>query len=128
MRIIGVKEKKIVWIWMKEKLLRQNWLNHNFNSRERERDLNGRGRLGNKWGFLKDGGSVIKKKMSAQSSFCSSDTTNACPKPSTSPAFCHNFFFSSIPRSNNFFIPVFTSSTSDELTPWFFNCNRDNML
>lgn len=45
-------------------------------NREKE-NLNGKGRLGNKWGFLMWGGKVSKKNKSAHSNFCSSETTKA---------------------------------------------------
>ena len=97
--------------------------------REREREgerenLNGRGNLGNKRGFLKWVGRVDMKKRSPQSSFCSSETTKACPNPSTSPGFCQNFFFSSIGRLKNSRVSAFTFSTNEELTPWFINCDQ----
>ena len=86
-------------------------------------NLNGRGSLGNKWGFLKWVGSVFMKNMSAQLSFCSSDTIKACPNPSTSPDCCQNFFFSSMGRLKNSWMPDFTFSNNEVLTPWFTNCN-----
>ena len=93
--------------------------------REGEREnLNGRGNLGNKRGFLKWVRRVDMKKRSPQSSFCSSETTKACPNPSTSPGFCQNFFFSSIGRLKNSCVSAFTFSTNEELTPWFINCDQ----
>lgn len=91
---------------------------------ERERDLNWIGKLGKKLGFLECFGREIKWKMSAQSSFWSSETTKPCPKPSKSPGCCQNFFFSSIGRLNSSSIPTFTPSTTEGLTPWFINCRN----
>jgi len=92
-------------------------------NRERERNLNGKGMLGSKWGFLNWGGKVIMKNISAHSNFCSSETTKTWPYPSTpSPSLCPNFFFSSIGRSKNSWAPLFTLSSNEVLTPWLINC------
>ena len=62
--------------------------------KKREDNLNKRVSFGNKWGILKCFGRVVIKKRSAQSSWCSSLTTNACPKPSICCGLCQNFFSS----------------------------------
>ena len=90
--------------------------------REKKIYLKGIGKFGSKWGFPRYIGRVLMKNMSAQSSFCSLETTRAYPKPSMSPSFCLNFSFSSIGRLKCCSIPSFTLSTSEGLTPWFINC------
>lgn len=84
------------------------------------------GSLEKRCGDLICGGRVFMKNTSAQSSFCSSDTTKSCPNPSISPATCPHFSFSSNGRLKNPWTSTFAFSTSEELTPWFISCTTFN--
>jgi hypothetical protein len=68
------------------------------------------------------------EERSPQSSFCSSDTTNACPKPSTSPGYCQKSFFSSIGRLKKSWTSVFTFSNNEALTSWFTNYEEEKSI
>ena len=66
--------------------------------------------------------------MSDQSSFCSSDTTKSCPKPSWWFGCCHSFFFSSYGSLKKLSICVRISSSNEVPTPWFITCTYNRRI
>ncbi|KAJ0556343.1 hypothetical protein HanRHA438_Chr07g0300461 [Helianthus annuus] len=54
--------------------------------------------------------------MSDQSSFCSSETTKACPNPSRSSAVCPYFCFSSNGKLKNSCVSFLNFSSNEKLT------------